>query len=98
MISKADPLKYIFTRPTLNWQLEKGAIIQQYNVEYVLQKEMKGQALVDFLAAYLDPDESPLITDLPDKKVTTIIPQKAWEMYLMVLQGAQREKERKPAG
>jgi hypothetical protein len=44
------------------------------------QKAIKGQALVDFLAAHLVPDNSPLVVELPDEDVFTIDVESPWEL------------------
>ncbi|KAF7151334.1 hypothetical protein RHSIM_Rhsim02G0180000 [Rhododendron simsii] len=81
LISKADPLKYILSRPILSRKIAKWAvIIQQFAIEYVSQNAVKGQSLADFLAAHPIPDDSPLATDLPDEEVMQVEIQKAWEM------------------
>ncbi|XP_058221003.1 uncharacterized protein LOC131331154 [Rhododendron vialii] len=81
-ISKADPLKYILSRPILSGKIAKWAVIlQKFAIEYVSQKAVKGQALADFLVAHPIPDDSPLATDLPDEEVMQVEVQKAWEMY-----------------
>lgn len=49
-------------------------LLQQYDLEYVLQKAIKGQALIDFLTANLATDTLPLVTDLPDDGVMTVNP------------------------
>ncbi|XP_028060408.1 uncharacterized protein LOC114264016 [Camellia sinensis] len=82
LISRADPLKYILSRPILSGKIAKWAVIlQQFAIEYVLQRAVKGQALADFLAAHPIPDDSPLVTDLPDEEVMQVEIQKGWEMY-----------------
>lgn len=82
LISKAYPLKYILRRPTLNGRLAKWTVLlQQYDLEYVPQKAIKGQALANFLTAHRAPDTLPLVTDLPDEGVMTVNPQKGWEMF-----------------
>ncbi|XP_058221013.1 uncharacterized protein LOC131331161 [Rhododendron vialii] len=82
LISKADPLKYILSRPILSGKIAKWAVIlQQFAIAYVFQKAVNGQALADFLAAHPIPDNSPLAIDLPDEEVMQVEVQKAWEMY-----------------
>jgi len=50
VISKANPIKYILSRPILSGRLVKWAVIlTQYDLVYVLQKAIKGQALADQL-------------------------------------------------
>ena len=51
VISKADPIKYIPSRPILNGRLAKWPVIlKQYNLICVPQRAVEGQVLVDFLA------------------------------------------------
>lgn len=77
-----SPLKYIFNRPTLHERLAKWVVLlQQYEIEYVPQKKIKGQTLVDFLAAHPVLENLPLATDFPDKEIMLVAPQKGWEMF-----------------
>ena len=93
LISRADPLKYILSRPILSGKIAKWAVIlQQFAIEYVPQRAVKGQALADFLAAHPIPDDSPLVTDLPDEEVMQVEIQKGWEMYF---DGASRSPDGK---
>jgi len=62
VISKADPMKYILSRPILNGRLVKWSVIlKQYDLVYVPQKAVKGRALADFLAHHPIPDDWELI-------------------------------------
>ncbi|KAM0833194.1 hypothetical protein ACQ4PT_064416 [Festuca glaucescens] len=45
------------------------------------EKAIKGQALADFLAAHPIPEDSPLITNLPDEEVFTAELEGPWELY-----------------
>jgi len=66
VISKAYPIKYILLRPILNGWLTKWAVIvKQYDLVYVPQRVVKGQALADFLADNPIPDDWELNDDLP---------------------------------
>lgn len=59
-----------------------AVLMMEFDITYVPQKAIKGQALADFLAAHPLPDDSPLITNLPDEEVMlteSIGPH--WEMY-----------------
>jgi hypothetical protein len=71
------------TRPVLSGRLAKWALLLlEFDIEYVSQKAIKGQALADFLAAHAVPDDSPLAAELPDEEVfiiENIGPH--WEMY-----------------
>lgn len=48
--------------------------------------------MADFLAAHPIPDDSPLVTDLPDEEVMQVEIQKGWEMYF---DGASRSPDGK---
>ena len=81
VVSKADPIKYILSRPVLNGRLVKWAkILKHHNLVYMPQKAVKGQALVDFLAYNPIPDEWELKDDFQGEVVFfgDIIPP--WEM------------------
>lgn len=67
LIARADPIKYVLDRPVLMGRIGKWAVLMmEFDITYVPQRAVKGQALADFLA---DPDDSPLVTDLPDEEV-----------------------------
>ena len=54
VISRVNPLRILMTKPgSLNSRLAKWAILlSQYDMFFVPQKAVKGQALADFLAAH----------------------------------------------
>lgn len=73
LISKADPLKLIMSRPLLSGRLAKWSLmLMEFDITYVSKNAIKGQALADFLAAHPVPDDSPLSTDLPDEEALSI--------------------------
>ena len=48
LISKADPLKYLMTRPTLSGRVAKwGVLLMEFEITFVPQKAVKGQALAE---------------------------------------------------
>ena len=53
----------------------------EFDITFVPQKAIKGQALAEFLAAHPIPDDSPLVTDLPDEEVFNINLDAPWELY-----------------
>ncbi|XP_055830943.1 uncharacterized protein LOC129899973 [Solanum dulcamara] len=71
LISKMDPLKYIFqkaipTRKLAKWQM----LLSEFDIVYVTQKAIKAQALADHLAENLvDKKYEPLKTYFPDEEV-----------------------------
>jgi len=56
-------------------------ILKQYDLVYVPQKAVKGQALEDFLADHPIPDDWELNEDLPGQDVFYIDILSPWEMY-----------------
>ncbi|XP_070007717.1 uncharacterized protein [Nicotiana sylvestris] len=59
------------------WYLQ----FQQFEVVYVPQKVVKGQALADFLADHPKPDDWELPDELPDKDAMVVEVQPPWKMY-----------------
>ncbi|KAI3446946.1 hypothetical protein Pfo_003611 [Paulownia fortunei] len=82
LISKANLLKYVMTRPVLSDRLVRWYLqLQQFEIIYVLQKAVKGQVLVDFLADHPIPAEWELSDDLPNEDVLVIEITPSWKMY-----------------
>ena len=70
LISEANPLKYIISRPVLSRRLEKWVLLlQEFEIIYVSQKAIRRQTLVDFLVDHPIPDEWKFSEDLPDENV-----------------------------
>ncbi|XP_070020672.1 uncharacterized protein [Nicotiana sylvestris] len=69
-----DPLKDIFQKPMPTWKLAKWQILlSEFDIIYVTQKEIKGQALTDHLAENLVGREyKPLKTYFPDEEVSFV--------------------------
>ncbi|XP_058070996.1 uncharacterized protein LOC131220035 [Magnolia sinica] len=58
-----DPLKYLFEKPALTGRIAKWQLLlSKFDITYVTQKAIKGQALADHLAAHSLPDYQPLKT------------------------------------
>ena len=69
-----DPLKYIFQKPMPTGKLAKWQILlSEFDIVYVTQKVVKGQALADHLAENpVDGEYEPLEMYFPDKEVSFI--------------------------
>ena len=83
LVSRADPLRYILNKMVLSGRLAKWAMfLSQFDIKFVPQKAMKGQALANFLATHPIPDDFPTDDDLPDEEVfTTSVASTCWQMY-----------------
>ncbi|KAL0453745.1 UNVERIFIED_CONTAM: hypothetical protein Slati_1352600 [Sesamum latifolium] len=80
LISRADPVKFVMSRPILSGRLAKWSIMfNQYEIEYVPQKAIKGQALANFLA------DHPLLNgrsdDFPDEDIFSVEILPVWIMF-----------------
>lgn len=81
LIARADPIRYVLSQPLLAGRLGKWALLMmEFDITYVPQKAVNRQALAEFLAAHPVPDDSPLITELPDEDVFTIETEPSWEL------------------
>ena len=82
LISKANPIKYVMSRPVLSDRLARWYLqLQQFEIVYVPQKAVKGQVLADFLADHPIPAEWELSDDLPDEDVLLVEIRPPWKMY-----------------
>ena len=51
LISKMDPIKYIFEKPALSGRISPcQMVLTEYDIQYTTQKEIKGSVLADHLA------------------------------------------------
>ncbi|XP_019197694.1 PREDICTED: uncharacterized protein LOC109191489 [Ipomoea nil] len=82
LVSKANPVKYVMAKVVLSDRLARWYLLfQQFEIIYVSQKSVKGQALADFLADHPIPAEWELSDDLPDEDVLVIKVLPPWKMY-----------------
>uniref|UniRef100_A0A2N9ERQ0 Uncharacterized protein n=1 Tax=Fagus sylvatica TaxID=28930 RepID=A0A2N9ERQ0_FAGSY len=82
LVAKVDPVKYILSRPVISGRLAKWSVaFQEFEIAYVPQKAIKGQALANFLADHPIPADWELSDDFPDEDVlyTEILPP--WMMF-----------------
>jgi len=73
LISKIDPIKYIFGKPALTeriarWQM----LLSEYDILDVTQKAIKGSALADFLPLQPVEDYQPMLPDFPDEDILAL--------------------------
>jgi len=63
-----------------NGRLAKWTIfLSQYEMQFLTQKDMKGQPVADLLAEHLDPKATRLHEDLPNEIVEVLITQTFFE-------------------
>ncbi|XP_019155716.1 PREDICTED: uncharacterized protein LOC109152471 [Ipomoea nil] len=82
LVSRANPVKYVMAKVVLSDRLARWYLLfQQFEITYVPQKSIKGQALADFLADHPIPAEWELSSDLPDEDVLVVEVLPPWKMY-----------------
>ncbi|XP_070042777.1 uncharacterized protein [Nicotiana tomentosiformis] len=69
--------KHVLSDRLARWYLQ----FQQFEIPYVPQKVVKGQALADFLVDHPIPDDWELSDELPDEDAMVIEIQPPWKMY-----------------
>ena len=82
LVAKIDLVKYVLSRAIMSGQLAKWVVaFQEFEIAYVPQKAIKGQALANFLANHPIPANWELSDDLPDEDVlsTEVLPP--WMMF-----------------
>ena len=68
LISRANPIKFVMSKPVRSDRLARWYLqFQQYEVVYIPQKSVKGQALADFLADHPIPNDWELTDEFPDE-------------------------------
>ncbi|RDX97775.1 hypothetical protein CR513_19417, partial [Mucuna pruriens] len=86
LVTKIDPIKYIFQKPTLiglvaRWQMA----LSKYDIIYVNKKAIKGSALAEHLAYHPLTDPQPLLHEFPNEHImtaTSVVPQlEEWTMW-----------------
>ena len=73
LISKMDPIKYIFEKPALSGRIARWQmILTEYDIQYTTQKAIKGSILADHLAHQPVDDYQPMRFEFPDEDIMYI--------------------------
>ena len=81
LISRMDPLKYLFEKPALTSKLARWLLmLAEFELKYITRKSVKGRAVAEFLAD--QPVEGPEDVEFrfPDEEVFTVN-EDAWVLY-----------------
>ncbi|XP_034197970.1 uncharacterized protein LOC117613470 [Prunus dulcis] len=82
LIARADPVRYVMSKPVLTGRLAKWALLlNQYEIIYTPAKAVKGQAVADFLADHPIPADWEISDDLPDEQIFFADVSPAWMMF-----------------
>ena len=82
LISRLNPLRYLFDRPTLVSHLMRWLVLlTEFDIHYVTQKSMRGSIVADHLASLPVSDGRVIDDDFPDEDVTVVTSLSGWRMY-----------------
>jgi len=73
LISKMDPIKYIFEKPALTGRIARWQmLLSEFDISYVTQKAIKGSTLAEFLAHQPVNDYQPMQLEFPDEDIMAL--------------------------
>ena len=82
LISKMDPIKYIFEKLALNGRIARWQILlSQHDIEYHTQKAIKGIVLAEYLAHQPFDDYQSVKYDFPDEDVMYLKVKDCYEPF-----------------
>ncbi|RDX81291.1 rnhA, partial [Mucuna pruriens] len=86
LISKMDPLKYIFEKPALTGKIARWQVaLSKYDILHVTQKARKGSALADYLAHNSVMDYLSMKHDFPDEDIISltneVVQEESWTLW-----------------
>ena len=68
-----DPIKYIFEKPALTGRVARWHMIfTKYDIQYTMQKAIKGSILADHLSHQPMDDYEPMKFEFPDEEIMYI--------------------------
>jgi hypothetical protein len=89
LISKLDPLRYIFEKPYLSSRITRWQVLLvKYDIVYMTRKAMKGNAIADHLADNTIKDYEPLNFYFLDEDVLIIEEERELDWWTMYFDGA----------
>ena len=82
LISRLDPLGYLFDRPTLVGRLMRWLVLlTEFDIHYVTQKSIRWSIVADHLASLPISDGRVIDNDFQNEDITTVTSFSGWHMY-----------------
>ena len=82
LIAHVDPIKYVLSKPILSgWLSRWRLLLTEYEIIYISQKAIKGQALADFLADHPIPIAWEISDDFPNEEIFYVDIFPSWMMF-----------------
>nr|CAN75752.1 hypothetical protein VITISV_030813 [Vitis vinifera] len=82
LISRLDPLRYLFDRPALTSRLMRWLVLlTELDIQYISQKSIKGSIVADHLASLPTFEDRPVDDDFPDEEFVAMTSLSGWCLY-----------------
>ncbi|XP_077252490.1 uncharacterized protein LOC143891871 [Tasmannia lanceolata] len=85
LLSRMDPLKYLFEKPALTGRTARWLLLlSEFDITYVTQKSIKGRVIAEQLADSPAENNEFLKAEFPDEEIMTAedeVPDTKWLMY-----------------
>ena len=82
LISRLDPLTYLFDKPVLTSRLMRWLVLMtEFDIQYVTRESVKGSIVADHLASFLVFDDRPIDDDFPDEHIVSLTSIAGWWLY-----------------
>ena len=82
LISRLDPLRYLFDRPALVGHVMRWLVLlTEFDIHYVTQKSIRWSFVADHLASLPVSDGRAIDDDFPDDDVAAVTSLSGWHMY-----------------
>ena len=82
VVSRLDPLRYLFDIPVLTSKLMRWLVIlTKFDIQYVTQKSIKGSVLAYHLASFLVTDSRVIDDEFSDEEIVGVSSLSGWRMY-----------------
>ena len=82
LISRLDPLRYLFDRPALVGHVMRWLVLlTEFDIHYVTQKSIRGSIVADRLASLPVSDSRVIDDDFPDDDVAVMTSLSSWRIY-----------------
>ena len=82
LVSRLDPLRYLFDRPILTSRLMRWLVLlTEIDIQYVTHKSIKGSIVKDHLASLTVSDDRPIDDDFPDEQFVSVTNIVRWLLY-----------------
>ena len=82
LVSRLDPLRYLFDRPVLTGSLMRWLVLlTEFDIQYVTQKLVKRSVVANHLASWPVSNDRPINVDFPDEQFVFVTSIARWWLY-----------------